>query len=44
MALDHSTHQEHLGVMRGEKLEGPHLGGSLLCVTWVDMGPQYYVD
>jgi hypothetical protein len=33
MALDHSIYQVHLGVMRGEHLEGPHLEGSLLCVT-----------
>jgi hypothetical protein len=41
--MDHSTHQEHLGVMRGEHLEGPHLEGSLLCVTQVDMGPRYHM-
>ena len=39
MAVDHSTHQEHVGVMRGEHLERPHLEGSLPCVTQVDMGP-----
>jgi hypothetical protein len=43
MALDHSTHQEHLGVMCGEHLEGSHLEGSLLCVTQVDMGPQHHM-
>jgi hypothetical protein len=43
MALYHSTHQEHLSVMRGEHLEEPHLEGSLLCVIHVDMGPNYHM-
>jgi hypothetical protein len=39
LAIDHSTHQEHVGVMRGEHLERLHLEGSLPCATQVDMGP-----
>jgi hypothetical protein len=42
LAIDHSTHHGHLGVMRGEHLEMPHLEGSLPCVTSVDMGPRYH--
>jgi hypothetical protein len=44
LAIDHSTHQQHLGVMRGEHLERPHLEGSQLCVTQVDMGPRYHMQ
>jgi hypothetical protein len=43
MAHDHSNHQEHLGVLHGDHLEGPHLEGTILYVIQVDMGPQYYM-
>jgi hypothetical protein len=46
VAIYHSTHQENMCVMHGKHLEGPHLDGSLLCATQVDMGPWYnmYID
>jgi hypothetical protein len=42
-AHDHSTHQEHLGIMYGDHLEGPCLEESLLQVTQVDMGSWYHI-
>jgi hypothetical protein len=39
----HSTHQEHVSVMRGENLEIPHIERSLACVAQVDMGPRYHM-
>jgi hypothetical protein len=36
MAIDHSTHQEHLGAMRGEHLEGHIVRGVyLVSSTWL---------
>jgi hypothetical protein len=43
-AHEHSTHQEHLGIMYGEHLERPFLEGSLLQVTHVDMGSWYQIQ
>jgi hypothetical protein len=42
-AHDHSAHQEQLGIMYGEHLEGPCLEESLIHVTQVDMGPWYHI-